>query len=123
MASYADFSFEMWRGDTEVFDAAVTVSGIAIDITGCSLRFTAKRNLNDTDAEAVFQVTTASGGIVITNGPAGLAEITVSSADTAPVTQAIKCYCDLQLVDTFNNVSTTATGTLLIKLDVTETDT
>ena len=123
MASYADFAFEMWRGDTEVFDAAVTVSGVAIDITGCSLRFTAKRNLNDTDAEAIFQITTAGGGIVITNGPAGLAEITVASADTAPVTQAIKCYCDLQLVDTFSNVSTTTTGTLTIKLDVTETDT
>ena len=123
MANYTDFSFEMWRGDTEVFDAAITEGGVAVDISGCSLRFTAKRNLNDTDAEAIFQKRTGGSGIVITNGVAGLCSITVASADTASVTQAIRCYCDLQLVDTFGNVSTTATGTLLIKLDVTETDT
>ena len=79
--------------------------------------------MTDTDAQAVFQVTTTGGGIVITNGVGGLAEITVASADTASVTQAIRCYCDLQLVDTSGNVSTTTTGTLQIKLDVTETDT
>ena len=112
----------MWRGDTEVFDAAITVSGVAVNITGCTLRFTAKQSMQDSDADAVFQLITPVE-IVITNGPGGLCTITVASADTSGVTQAIRCYCDLQLVDTLGNVSTTATGTLLIKIDVTETNT
>jgi len=122
MANYTDFTFEMWRGDTEAFDAAITVSNVPADITGCSLRFTAKRSLQDSDANAVFQVVTPTE-IVITNGPGGLCTINVASTDTNTETQAIRCYCDLQLVDTFGNVSTTATGTLLIKMDVTETNT
>ena len=35
MASYTDFTFEMWRGDTEVFDAAITENSVAVDITNC----------------------------------------------------------------------------------------
>jgi len=68
-------------------------------------------------------VTTAGGGIVITDGPGGIAEITIASGDTSGLSQAIRCYCDLQLVDLTGRVSTTTTGTLQIKLDVTETDT
>jgi len=122
MPSYQDFTFDMWRGDTQVIAGAITVSAVPANISGCSLKFTAKRSLQDTDANAVFQLTTPTE-IVITNGPAGLCDINIASADTASETQAIRCYCDLQLVDTFGNVSTTATGTLFIKLDVTETNT
>jgi hypothetical protein len=71
----------------------------------------------------VFQLTTGGGEIVITNGPGGLCEITVASLDTSGLTVPTLCYCDLQLVDTLGNVSTTATGTLLIKIDVTRTNT
>lgn len=123
MADYQDFTFQMWRGDTEVFDAAITVSGVAVNITGCSLTFTAKRSLTDADADAVLQLTTTGGAIVITNGPGGLCTISVASADTSALTVPTLCYCDLQLVDTLGNVSTTATGTLMIKVDVTETNT
>lgn len=119
---FQDFTFEMWRGDTEVFDAAITVAGAAVDITGCSLKFTAKRSLSDTDADAVFQLVTPVE-IAITNGPGGLCQINVASADTSGLLVPTLCYCDLQLVDTLGNVSTTATGTLLIKVDVTRTDT
>ncbi len=122
MPSYQDFTFDMWRGDTQVIAAAVTVSAVPANISGCSLTFTAKRSLQDTDANAVFQLTTPTE-ITITNGPGGLCDINIASADTASETQAIRCYCDLQLVDTLGNVSTTATGTLFIKLDVTETNT
>jgi hypothetical protein len=122
MADYNDFTFQMWRGDTEVFDAAITVAGVAVNITGCSLKFTAKRSLQDSDADAVFQLATPSE-IVITDGPNGLCQITVASADTSGLLVPTLCYCDLQLVDTLGNVSTTATGTLLIKVDVTRTDT
>ena len=122
MADYQDFTFQMWRGDTEIFDAAITVSGVATNITGCSLKFTAKRSLSDTDANAVFQLDKPTE-ILITNGPAGLCEINVASLDTSALLVPTLCYCDLQLVDTFGNVSTTATGTLMIKVDVTRTNT
>lgn len=122
MADYNDFTFQMWRGDTEVIDAAITVNGVAVNITGCSLKFTAKRSVSDTDADAVFQLTTPVE-IVITNGPAGLCTITIASLDTSALLVPTLCYCDLQLVDTLGNVSTTATGTLMIKVDVTRTNT
>jgi hypothetical protein len=122
MADYQDFTFQMWRGDTQVFDAAVTVGGVAVDITGCSLKFTAKRSLTDADADAVFQLVTPVE-IVITNGPGGLCTINVASLDTSALLVPTLCYCDLQLVDTLGNVSTTATGTLMIKVDVTRTNT
>ncbi len=122
MPSYQDFSFDMWRGDTQAIDATITLSAVPANISGCSLKFTAKRSLQDTDANAVFQISTPTD-IVITNGPGGLCTINIASADTASETQAIRCYCDLQLVDTLGNVSTTATGTLFIKMDVTETNT
>jgi hypothetical protein len=122
MANYQDFTFEMWRGDTEVFDAAITVSGVPVNITGCSLKFTAKRSLQDLDADAVFQLTTPAE-IVITNGPGGLCQINVASLDTSALIVPTLCYCDLQLVDLLGNVSTTTTGTLLIKIDVTRTNT
>lgn len=122
MADYQDFTFQMWRGDTEVFDAAITVAAAAVNITGCSLTFTAKRSLQDADADAVFQLTTPSE-IVITDGPNGLCQILVASADTSALLVPTLCYCDLQLVDTFGNVSTTATGALMIKIDVTRTNT
>jgi hypothetical protein len=122
MADYQDFTFQMWRGDTEVFDAAITVAGVAVNITGCSLKFTAKRSLQDADSDAVFQLDTPTE-IVITNGPLGLCTINVASLNTSSLLVPTLCYCDLQLVDTLGNVSTTATGTLLIKVDVTRTNT
>lgn len=122
MADYQDFTFQMWRGDTEVFDAAITASAVPVNITGCSLKFTAKRSLQDADIDAVFQLVTPVE-IVITNGPGGLCTINVASLDTSALLVPTLCYCDLQLVDTLGNVSTTATGTLLIKVDVTRTNT
>lgn len=115
MADYQNFQFEMWRGDSEAFDAAITLAGLPVDITGCDLLFTAKRSLQDSDP--VFQLTTPTE-IVITDGPAGLCTINVAPADTASETQTVRCFCDLQLTDTLGNVSTLATGTLLIKLEV-----
>jgi hypothetical protein len=78
--------------------------------------------LQDSDADAVFQLTTPTE-IVITNGPAGLGSVRIASADTSALTVPTLCYCDLQLVDVSGNVSTTATGTLLIRVDVTRTNT
>lgn len=123
MADYQDFTFEIWRGDTELFTATITESGAPVDITGCSLKFTAKRSLADSDADAVFQRATGGSGIAITNGPGGIAQIAIASSNTSSLTVPTLCYCDLQLVDTFGNVSTTATGTILIKVDVTRTNT
>lgn len=122
MADYNDFSFQMWRGDTEVFTAAITVSGAPVSITGCSLKFTAKQSLQDSDADAIFQLSTPTE-ITITDGPNGLCQINVASLDTSALTVPTLAYCDLQLVDTMGDVSTTTTGTLLIKVDVTRTNT
>lgn len=125
MADYQDFTFEMWRGDTEVFSATVYQGTPAtpVNITGASLKFTAKQDLSDPDVDAVFQRATGGNGITITDGPAGECEIALISANTSGLSVPTLCYCDLQLVDGSGNVSTTATGTLLIKVDVTQANT
>src|SRR5678809_335773 len=112
----------MWRGDTVFIDAAVTLQSVPVNITGCSLRFTAKQSLNVADSEAVFQLSTP-GSITITNGPGGLCTITIASIDTSAIVAPMVCFCDLQLVDTSGNVSTLSTGMLTIKMDVTRTNT
>ena len=122
MPDYADFNFEMWRGDTAIFDGVVTVSGAVVNITGCSLKFTGKRSLQDTDAAAVFQLTTGMG-IVITDGPAGEFTATMPSSATSALIAQTNCFCDVQMVDTLGNVSTMATGMLMIRIDVTGTNT
>jgi hypothetical protein len=93
------------------------------DITGCSLKFTAKRSLQDSDADAVFQLTTPSRDCDHQWPKWPVYRSTSPALDTSGLLVPTLCYCDLQLVDTLGNVSTTATGTLLIKVDVTRTDT
>jgi hypothetical protein len=120
MADYNDFAFEMWRGDSESIAAAITVSGVAVDITNASLRFTAKRALTDTDANAVFTRTIGTG-ITVTNAIGGLATIALIPANTLSLTVPTLLYCDFQLQDVPGNVSTLTTGTILVKLDVSQT--
>ena len=68
------------RGDTE--DITVTMKdndGNALDLTGATVWFTAKRHLNDSDAQAIIQKQVTSH----TNAVAGETVISLTSGDTA----------------------------------------
>lgn len=52
-------------------------------ITGWALSWILKQRATDPDGSAVLTKTTASGGITITNGPAGQCVVTITDTDTA----------------------------------------
>lgn len=127
----------MARGDTlnivaQVFKNPVTgqyaagdvgspPSGFApVDITGATLWFTAKNNLADTDLQAVAQVSTVNGGIVITNAPSGQFKVQMLPQATLQFPDAeVDLFYDIQLEDTTLNVATVMSGTLTVTPDVT----
>lgn len=102
----------MKRGDSKVFN--LTISG---DITGAKLWMSAKTAYNATTF--VFQKTELDG-IVITNGPGGLATVTLVPTDTSglpPIT--MKLVYDVQVKSASGLVSTVQSGTLTVEPDVT----
>ena len=70
-------------GDDRDYDfTVVDRAGVAEDITGWAFWFTVKASAADLDAAALFQLTSAAGGIVIDVAAAGLARVLVRAAHT-----------------------------------------
>ena len=117
----ADYSLP--RGDS--LPLYITVTDQArkpIDISLAKLWMTAKRQYGDLDAAAVFQISTTSGDIVITDGPNGLATIVVPASATASLpAQEIRLAYDIQIRMQNGIVQTIERGTLSITPDVTQT--
>jgi carbon monoxide dehydrogenase subunit G len=114
-------ALSMTRGDDESFDVVVkTKAGVVVDITGMDLRFTAKRRVSDTDAQAVISKTTGAG-ITTTSAVNGAARIDVEAADTTALTATTRLTWDLQGTDETGTVRTLARGGLRIEADVSRT--
>lgn len=91
------------------------------DITGHTLRFTAKNRLDDLDGAAVLSGSTADGRITITDGPGGLAEVAIPGSTTSGFTAARTLHWDLQISDPGGRVRTLDFGRLIVTRDVTLT--
>lgn len=102
----------MSRGDTRAFTITVTLSGVAQNITGCSIVFTAT---NTSNAAQTFTCSTAGGDIILTNPTAGIATLTVQPAKTTvlPNVPMLLQY-SVVLTDTLGNVTTTERGSLQV---------
>ena len=112
--------FTMKRGDTLPINHTVTDGGAAVNLTGKSLRFMAKRSVADADSAAVITKTIGSG-ITVTNPTGGLAQTLISPADTTGLPAIAQLLqWDLQMVDG-SNVYTLESGTLLVSPDVSVT--
>jgi hypothetical protein len=95
MAIITDISW--YRGEDVVLtDSIKDAGGAAVNITGWSLQFTLKKAYGD--AAAVLTKSTAGGGITITNGPGGVLQVTIASADTASLEVRTYVY-DIQRID------------------------
>lgn len=106
----------MTRGDRQAFLVTLTdSSGGAIDLTGLSVTFTAKRRT--TDPDAVFQKTELDG-IDVDVGSGGTATVTVEPADTASLTSRA-LFWDLQIDDGEGDIRTPLSGRLRITPDIT----
>lgn len=109
---------EMRRGDTPIWELAVTEDGAAFNLTGATLYFTAKLALDDADP-GVFQLTN-SAGITITDAAAGEAEIQPRRADTNALTSDVTLFWDVQVsIAGSSETFTVLNGTLVIRRDVT----
>lgn len=113
----------MYRGDDESFSVTVTDGGAVVDLTGCVLRFTAKRDVDDADEDAVIAKTSAiPGQLDIDDDPTtGIALINIDAEDTSDLTRGTVLAWDLQVTDTDDQVRTLDSGNLRIIVDVTRT--
>lgn len=109
------------RGDTiELLIGPITDDqGTVQDITGSTLRFTAKDRLEDLDVDAVIVGSTADGRITITDGPGGKALVAIPGSATAGFTEDRALVCDVQLSQPNGYTRTLWEATLLVTRDVT----
>lgn len=109
------------RGDTFIFTCTITQNGSPVNITGGTLKLTAKWDVTDTEGNAVFKCdSNTPDGIVLTSPTLGVATITISSAKTSSLpSHNVNLFYDIQYTDSSGNVSTVMLGKALIKVDVT----
>jgi hypothetical protein len=108
----------MYRDRTFTFSLAVTQNGVAFNLTGASIRMTAKWQYSDPDASAVFALTVGAG-ITVTNAAGGLATVTIAANKTASLpANLVPLVYDIQVTDASSNVWTVADGTLYVQPNV-----
>lgn len=107
------------RGDTNIFTATITLNGAPLDVSGYDIWCTAKYSKDDTDLQALFQVTKAAGAITVGGASNNVATITVAASLTSPLTADVKVFYDVQIRSAGGQVSTVAEGTMRISKDVT----
>lgn len=113
-------NLKMVRGDTYSFRVTITQNGEAVDITGGSFTMTAKWEITDADANAVFQKTSPSGGIVLTTPASGVITVTLDPADTNSLPlHKVSLFYDIEFIDSSGDVYTVLYGTLSVVPDVT----
>ena len=81
-------NLKMVRGRKVTYDVVVqNPLGAAVNLTGGTLRFTVKWSPYDADNVALFQKSSPSTGIVVTDATNGKATITISASDTTSAPQ------------------------------------
>ena len=102
-------------GDDFTYTVSLTSNGSPVDLTGYTFYFTVKKNLDDTDLEAVFKKTITS----ISNPTTGVVTITIDRADTLNQTPGEYFY-DIKYKDASNNVRTVLEGKFTLTKSVTQ---
>jgi hypothetical protein len=107
------------RGDTNNYTGTVLDSaGAVVNLTGATLRFTAKLNRSDADNATGVIVKSTGAGITHISAPAGTYRITLLPADTSALTTATLYFWDLQLTVAGGDVFTVDKGTMTITTDI-----
>lgn len=110
----------MYRGDDRSF--TISTSGLP-DLTGATIKFTAKRKTTDLDADAVISLVTPTEVEIIS---ASAFRVNIPAADTDGLTKETLLYWDTQIVISGDvrtlpdaALADSTLGTLLIRMDVT----
>lgn len=107
------------RGDNESYTMALTDADGAFDLTDCQVQFTAKRRLDDEDADAVI-LKTLDAGIEVTNAQGGIAVLSLEPSDTEDLpSRRVRLVYDVQVTNGDGEVKTPIEGRLTISPDVT----
>lgn len=110
-------SLTLTRGDTRTFDL---VAGV--DLSGKTVRWTAKYRRDDVMADAVFAKTSeVDGGIEVTNAVGGLATVTIVAADWDAYVGRSALVWDLEIADG-DEPKTPLRGDIRVRQDVTRPD-
>jgi hypothetical protein len=99
-------AFCFYRGDTFKRTLKATEDGSALDITGYTIRFTAKRKLSDVTPEIDVNAT-------ITDAAGGIAELSLSETDT-DISYGQLTY-DVEYRNTSSTIVQTYQGVLTVK--------
>lgn len=112
-------NMRMVRGDTFVFSRTVyDANGDVVDITGMTVRLTAKYAVTDDDGDAVFTLSTGGNGIVLTTPASGIYTVTIDPEDTEDLPSfPVNLVYDIQLIDG-STVNTIMSGVLTVVPDV-----
>lgn len=111
------------RGDTVVLAVTATVEGMPFDLTGQTLRFTAKRS--PTWPTPVIQKDNdLIGGVSLAIGPDGVTQnvalVTLDPTDTVlgPAPGDVLLYWDLKVKDASGHVETLVDSTLVLEQSI-----
>lgn len=111
------------RGDGIRFQITVTNSqtGAPVDLSSCAIWCTAKRNIADTDAQAVFQVKKTDGSITVSGAGNNIAQVVIPAALTAPLVTSETLFYDVQIKGAAvgDEPQTVVLGMMTVLLDVT----
>lgn len=120
---HLSLNLKMVRRDTYKFDATIILNGDPVDLTGGTVRMTAKWSVSDSDADAVFQLSSASASeIEIVSAVDGQIRVTISSSNTEDLPyRKTELPYDIQFVDVSGSVYTVLYGTLTVVPDITRT--
>jgi len=113
----------MKRGDRAEFAITLTDvdTGLPLDLTTMTLRFTAKRRATDLDADALIAKTEGAGITVDVDPSTGLATLEIEPEDTEDLTDLRSLYWDVQVDNGAGDVRTPLSGLLAISADITRT--
>jgi len=116
----ADTILEIFKGDDKTYELSVVDSdGTAVNLTGCTLKFTVKRYRTDAYTDAKIKKTSASEAeIKITDAAAGEAEIYVTDDDTKSL-EAKTHWFDVELTKG-GKIYTIKFGKFIVLEDVTD---
>lgn len=111
------YSFlDLVKGDSATYHLTFTEDNVAYNLTNASeIWFTLKNSPEDTDAEALLQLTLSGGSIVILSAAGGTANLDITAAQTATLDYGRVYYWDIQVKDTSNQIFTALRGRLLIR--------
>lgn len=121
MIGFSDFAYNQSKGDTFTFQFTVKnrQTGVVVDITSwTAFRYTAKRSVGETDAEATFSLSLAAG-LGKTDAVNGVVGGTVTPANTSGLDWLdYDLKADFQGVDGSGNTWTLARGIHSVAADV-----